>query len=225
MHRIASHHINIPPPPPPPHHHLLSLFNCYTSPTTTPSDLISCDVSLPHFAYICTSYTSNLYISQSLPSTMPLLSGRFGMRSRRARSSPPERDSGSLYTPRATAFTPYDHTPSRSPSPPLSEPYAPYSVPTSATTTIPFHIQELWRVLDGPRADLVACDEAFNPEMHSPNDMLVDTEEHIVEPTANGDEKDNLTIINPDNLESEAEQLQDLIRADDSRSCRPGYGS
>lgn len=54
--------------------------------------------------------------------------------------------------------------------------------------------------------------------MHSPNDMLVDTEEHIVEPTANGDEKDNLTIINPDNLETEAEQLQDLTRADDGTS-------
>lgn len=51
--------------------------------------------------------------------------------------------------------------------------------------------------------------------MHPPNDMMVDTEEHIVEPTENGVEKDNLTIINPDNLETEAEQLQDLTRADD----------
>lgn len=51
--------------------------------------------------------------------------------------------------------------------------------------------------------------------MHSPNDMLVDTEEHIIDPTANGVEKDNLTIINPDNLETEAEQVQDLARADD----------
>ncbi|KAF3770974.1 cysteine proteinase [Cryphonectria parasitica EP155] len=45
--------------------------------------------------------------------------------------------------------------------------------------------------------------------------MMVDPEEHIVEPTENGAEKDNLTIINPDNLETEAEQLQDLMRADD----------
>lgn len=52
--------------------------------------------------------------------------------------------------------------------------------------------------------------------MNSPNDMLVDSEEHIVEPTANDDEKDNLTIINPDNLETEeAEPPQDLPRADD----------
>lgn len=51
--------------------------------------------------------------------------------------------------------------------------------------------------------------------MPSPNDMMVDTEEHIVEPTANDAEKDSLTIINPDNLETETEQLQDLPRADD----------
>lgn len=69
-------------------------------------------------------------------------------------------------------------------------------------------------MLDGSLADLDLRDEAFNPDMHSPNDMLVDTEEHIVEPTANGDEKDNLTIINPDNLETEAEQPE-LTRADD----------
>lgn len=53
--------------------------------------------------------------------------------------------------------------------------------------------------------------------MNSPNDMMVDTEEHIVEPTENGAEKDNLTIINPDNLETEAEQPQDLPRADDCK--------
>lgn len=51
--------------------------------------------------------------------------------------------------------------------------------------------------------------------MPSPNDMMVDTEEHIVEPTENGLEKDNLTIINPDSLETEAEPPQDLPRADD----------
>ncbi|PSS00784.1 hypothetical protein BD289DRAFT_458371 [Coniella lustricola] len=45
--------------------------------------------------------------------------------------------------------------------------------------------------------------------------MMVDTEEHIVGPTANGAENDNLTIINPDNLETEVEQLPDLTRADD----------
>lgn len=49
--------------------------------------------------------------------------------------------------------------------------------------------------------------------------MMIDTEEHIVEPTANDAEKDSLTIINPDNLETETEQLQDLPRADD-RTCR-----
>jgi hypothetical protein len=73
----------------------------------------------------------------------------------------------------------------------------------------------LWRLLNENRADLIISDEAFNPDMNSPNDMLVDTEEHIVDPAANGVEKDNLTIINPDNLETEAEQVQDLPRADD----------
>lgn len=66
--------------------------------------------------------------------------------------------------------------------------------------------------------DFTIDDEDYNADMHSPNDMMIDTE-HIVEPTANGaDREDNLAIINPDNLENEAEPLQDLPRADD-RTC------
>jgi hypothetical protein len=64
-------------------------------------------------------------------------------------------------------------------------------------------------------ANLTVSDEAFNPDMHSPNDMMIDGEEHIVEPTANGEERDNLAIINPDHLETEAEHLQDLPVATD----------
>lgn len=56
---------------------------------------------------------------------------------------------------------------------------------------------------------------AFNPDVHSPNDMMIDSEEHIVEPTANGVEKDDLAIIDPNNLDNEQEQLQDLPVATD----------
>lgn len=150
---------------------------------------------------------------------MPLLSRRFGKKSRRTRSSPHDRDRVSLHTPRTTASTPYDCTPSpsRSPSPSFSEPSQLLS-PYFSRLPSPSQADELWRVLDAPSmANLASSVEAFNPDIHSPNDMLVDTEEHIVEPSANGDEKDNLTIINPDNLETEeAEQPpQDLPRADD----------
>ncbi|KAJ9139474.1 Ubiquitin carboxyl-terminal hydrolase [Pleurostoma richardsiae] len=61
---------------------------------------------------------------------------------------------------------------------------------------------------------------AFNPDMHSPNDMMIDGEEHIVEPTANGEERDNLAIINPDHLETEAEHLQDLPVATDFNAMK-----
>ena len=67
----------------------------------------------------------------------------------------------------------------------------------------------------GQLANLTVSDEAFNPDVHSPNDMMIDSEEHIVEPTANGLEKDNLAIIDPNNLDNEQEQLQDLPVATD----------
>ncbi|CAN8095307.1 unnamed protein product [Discula destructiva] len=44
---------------------------------------------------------------------------------------------------------------------------------------------------------------------------MVDSEEHIVEPTEIDAEKDSLAIINPDSLETGTEQLQVLSRADD----------
>lgn len=130
---------------------------------------------------------------------------------RRTRSSAPDETSPSLSTPRSTSSTPcMAESPDVSASPPF--PQAPQSpTPSSA----PVDPELLWKLLDSTRADMAISDEAFNPDMHSPNDMLVDTEEHIVDPAANGVEKDNLTIINPDNLETEAEQLQDLTRADD----------
>lgn len=167
-------------------------------------------------ARACHPFTLSTYLhalcKQPLPlatATMPILSGRFRKRSRQARSSP-EHDYVSPHTPRATASSPCAHTPPRLPSPL----HTGRSPPDSSCTPTPSHLEELWTLLDGSLADLDLRDEAFNPDMHSPNDMLVDTEEHIVEPTANGDEKDNLTIINPDNLETEAEQPE-LTRADD----------
>lgn len=66
-----------------------------------------------------------------------------------------------------------------------------------------------------PVADLYPPYEAFNPDMPEHNDLMVDPEEHIVEPTQNDAEKDSLTIINPDSLETEEEKLPDLPRADD----------
>lgn len=129
---------------------------------------------------------------------------------RRTRSSPPEGSSLSLRTPRSTSSTPCVGSPSVSASPPF-----PDAAQSPSRPTTPVDPELLWKLLDGTRADLDISHEAFNPDMHSPNDMLVDTEEHIVDPAANGVEKDNLTIINPDNLETEAEQLQDLTRADD----------
>lgn len=110
------------------------------------------------------------------------------------------------------AYTsPFDDTPPPTPSPPLSV----HLTPRLARTNSPVSFQDPWNRLGTNFANLSVHDEAFNPEMQSPNDMMVDTEEHIVEPTANGAENDNLTIINPDNLETEAEQLPDLTRADD----------
>lgn len=76
-------------------------------------------------------------------------------------------------------------------------------------------------------ANLYPPHEAFNPDMPSHNDLMVDSEEHIVEPTQNDAEKDSLTIINPDSLETEEEKLPDLPRADDcmwaqTKSCTGG---
>lgn len=118
----------------------------------------------------------------------------------------------SLHPPRARApSTPFDQTPTRTPSPSHSAHFTPCSIRARSPT----QAEELWNVLNLDVANLAVRLEAFNPaDIHSPNDIM-ETEEHIVEPTANGAEKDNLTIINPDNLETEAEQLQDLTRADD----------
>lgn len=64
-------------------------------------------------------------------------------------------------------------------------------------------------------ANLTFHDEAFNPDMHSPNEMMIDGEEHIVDPVTALDEKDSLAIITPENLEIEGDQLQDLPVATD----------
>ena len=49
-------------------------------------------------------------------------------------------------------------------------------------------------------ANLSLGQDGYHPDVPSPNAMMVDQpEEHVVEP--NGIEKDNLTIINPDENE------------------------
>ncbi len=50
--------------------------------------------------------------------------------------------------------------------------------------------------------------------MQSPNDLQMDADEYVVEPPES--EKDDVAIINPDQLSSESvEQLPDLPLADD----------
>lgn len=54
--------------------------------------------------------------------------------------------------------------------------------------------------------------QAYDAEMESPNDMLVDPDEYVTEQTEN--EKDDVAIINPDTLDSDIE-MPDKPRADD----------
>jgi hypothetical protein len=49
-------------------------------------------------------------------------------------------------------------------------------------------------------ADLSCSDQSFDTDVHSPNEMLVDPEEYVVEPALG--EKDDIAIINPDRLNS-----------------------
>jgi ubiquitin carboxyl-terminal hydrolase 7 len=50
-------------------------------------------------------------------------------------------------------------------------------------------------------ANLTVHEESYNPEALSPNAMMVDQpEEHVIDATAS--ERDDLAIINPDNLEN-----------------------
>lgn len=55
--------------------------------------------------------------------------------------------------------------------------------------------------------------------MPSPNEMVMDTGDYVG--VDNDPEKDPVAIINPDNLEQEAEQLQDLPLANDRASTPP----
>ena len=57
--------------------------------------------------------------------------------------------------------------------------------------------------------------KSYDADILSPNDMLVDPDEYVVEPPEN--EKDDVAIINPDQLGSDVE-LPDLPRADDCKT-------
>ncbi|KAL2760507.1 hypothetical protein ACRALDRAFT_1059705 [Sodiomyces alcalophilus JCM 7366] len=55
-------------------------------------------------------------------------------------------------------------------------------------------------------------------DVQSPNEMVVDTDEYVG--VTNGSEKESIAIINPDNLDSESDQLQDLPLATDHDAMR-----
>lgn len=62
--------------------------------------------------------------------------------------------------------------------------------------------------------------QSYNPDIQSPSEMVVDTDEFSG--VANAPEQDHVAIINPENLDSEVDQLQDLPKATDRRPCPRG---
>ncbi|KAI8304182.1 ubiquitin carboxyl-terminal hydrolase [Colletotrichum asianum] len=58
---------------------------------------------------------------------------------------------------------------------------------------------------------------SYNNDIHSPNEMVVDTDEYVGGPDS---EKEPIAIINPDNLDNEVEQLQDLPLATDYEAMK-----
>lgn len=67
------------------------------------------------------------------------------------------------------------------------------------------------------RADQEPRKQAYNAP--SPNEMVMDTGDYVG--VNNDPEKDPVAIINPDNLEQEGDQLQDLPLANDCASTPP----
>jgi len=58
------------------------------------------------------------------------------------------------------------------------------------------------------------CYQSLDSEIQSPNDMLVDPDEHVIGPPES--EKDNLAVINPDELNNdEVDLMPGLPLADD----------
>ncbi|KAI1326876.1 cysteine proteinase [Xylariaceae sp. FL0255] len=53
---------------------------------------------------------------------------------------------------------------------------------------------------------------SYDSEIHSPNDMIVDSQDDMVLPTQNGDQ---VAIIEPDQLDNDADQLEDVTLATD----------
>ena len=56
--------------------------------------------------------------------------------------------------------------------------------------------------------------QSYDSEIHSPNDMMVDAQDDYVVP-ATENEKDQVAIINPDNLDNEADQPENVTLATD----------
>lgn len=63
-------------------------------------------------------------------------------------------------------------------------------------------------------ADSSLLFQSYNNDIHSPNEMVVDTDEYV---GGTDSEKEPIAIIDPDNLDNGAEQLQDLPLANDCR--------
>jgi hypothetical protein len=69
-------------------------------------------------------------------------------------------------------------------------------------------------LLENSLANVSISSQSYNPDVHSPSDMVVDTDDYVGVP--NQPEKERVTIINPENLENEGDTLQDLPMANDS---------
>lgn len=76
-----------------------------------------------------------------------------------------------------------------------------------------FLVAKVGHLLTSPRRQ-----KSYDSEIHSPNEMVVDTQDDYVVQSAEN-EKDQLAIINPDNLENDAEQVENVPLATDC-TCR-----
>jgi hypothetical protein len=74
-------------------------------------------------------------------------------------------------------------------------------------------------MMNGLIAHFYKVDQSLEPEIHSPNEMLVDPDEFVIGPPEG--EKDNLAVINPEDLNNnDADQLPGLPLASDCRFWR-----
>lgn len=66
--------------------------------------------------------------------------------------------------------------------------------------------------MGGDHSDCYPSPQSMDSEVHSPNEMMVDPDEYVVE--APETEKDDVAIINPDQLNGDTDETSEL-RADD----------